>query len=240
MTQEDYYKILGVDKNAGIDRIKEAYRNLAFEYHPDRNSDKPQTAEKMKQINEAYAVLSNSSKRNEYDMLRRQYGSTAYSQFRNTYSEQDIFNGSDIGHIFEEMAKSFGFRGYDEIFREFYGKGYRTFEFKRPGVFVRGSIFIGGLGHRSRRLPQMPVGGYLGKLSQLLFQKISGVEMGVDIRGTPFISGGPLTDEVIRNALRFLLERRLWDRGVKQNGLVVTIDVRWLVARDAHHSQFVA
>lgn len=197
MTQEDYYKILGVDNNAGIDRIKEAYRNLAFECHPDRNSDNPQTAEKMKQINEAYAVLSNSSKRNEYDMLRRQYGSTAYSQFRNTYSEQDIFNGSDIGHIFEEMAKSFGFRGYDEIFREFYGKGYSRFEFKQSGH--GGKAFVYGRAFKNSAPGQRP-NVFQGKLPKYLFKKITGMTMpenGADIHEvinlTPeqAIQGGP-------------------------------------------------
>ena len=74
----------------------------------------------------------------------------------------------------------------------------------------------------------------------IIIKKIGGIEMIVDVRSTPFISGGSLSDEVIRNPLRFLPERRLWDRGVKQYGLVVTIYVRWFVARDAHHSQFVA
>ena len=177
MEPTDYYQILGVNESADIRQIKTAYRELALKYHPDRNRDHPEMGDKMKAINEAYAVLSNVKKRHEYDTLRKQYGSSAHRQFRNNYSEQDIFSGSDINRIFEEMARNFGLRGVDEIFREFYGQGYRTFEFKRPGIFVRGSIFIGGPGHRSRRLPQMPVGGYLGKLSQFLFHKVSGVDL---------------------------------------------------------------
>jgi len=177
MESTDYYQILEVNESADIRQIKTAYRELALKYHPDRNRDHPEMGNKMKAINEAYAVLSNVKKRHEYDTLRKQYGSSAHRQFRNNYSEQDIFNGSDINRIFEEMARDLGLRGVDEIFREFYGKGYRTFEFKRPGIFVRGSIFIGGLDHRSRRLPQMPVGGYLGKLSRFLFRKISGGDL---------------------------------------------------------------
>jgi len=177
MEPTDYYQILGVNESADIRQIKTAYRELALKYHPDRNRDHPEMGDKMKAINEAYAVLSNVKKRHEYDTLRKQYGSSAHRQFRNNYSEQDIFSGSDINRIFEEMARNFGLRGVDEIFREFYGQGYRTFEFKRPGVFARGFIFIGRPNHRSRRLPQMPVGGYLGKLSRFLFQKVSGVEL---------------------------------------------------------------
>jgi len=56
---EDYYSILGVNRNAGIDEIKKAYRKLALKYHPDRNpSDKKKAEEQFKKISEAYAVLS--------------------------------------------------------------------------------------------------------------------------------------------------------------------------------------
>ncbi len=58
MEQNDYYQILGLDKDASQKQIKEAYRKLAFKYHPDRNKEHPETAEKMKRVNEAYAVLS--------------------------------------------------------------------------------------------------------------------------------------------------------------------------------------
>ena len=61
MPQTDYYQILGVDKTAAPKQLKEAYRKLAFEYHPDRNQGSPQASEKMKQVNEAYAVLSDPS-----------------------------------------------------------------------------------------------------------------------------------------------------------------------------------
>ncbi len=173
MEQKDYYQILGLDKDAGQKQIKEAYRKLAFKYHPDRNKEHPETAEKMKRVNEAYAVLSDPKKRGEYDMLRQRFGSSAYSQFRTNYSEQDIFSGSDINQIFEEMARAFGFRRYDEIFREFYGQGYQTFDFKKPGFTARGFVF-------SRGLEKSP----FGKLYQYAFKKIAGVELpenGADI-----------------------------------------------------------
>ena len=140
---QDYYTILGIDPKAEPQQIKAAYRNLAFQYHPDRNRGDAASAEKMKRINEAYAVLSHPNKRQEYDRLRQQYGPSAYHQFRQSYSEQDIFKGSDIHQIFEEMARAFGLRGGEEIFKEFYGQGYRSFEFKRPGFFARGFIFSG-------------------------------------------------------------------------------------------------
>jgi DnaJ-class molecular chaperone len=149
MGQKDYYGTLGVSRNSSQQEIKEAYRKLAFQYHPDQNKEDPSAVEKMKEINEAYAVLSDSRKRKDYDFMRDQYGSYSYDRFRQSYSEEDIFRGSDINQIFEEMAKAFGFRGFDDVFRESYGQGYRTFEFRRPGVFGRGFIFFGpGLGRK--------------------------------------------------------------------------------------------
>ena len=177
MSQEDYYQVLGLDQNASQTRIKEAYRQAAFKYHPDRNRENIAAAEKMKKINEAYAVLSNPTKRKEYDALKQQFGSSAYHQFRQSYSEQDIFSGSDINHIFEEMARSFGFRGFDEIFREFYGQGYQSFEFKRPGIFAKGFIFTGGLGRGSLNQTRIPAWGNLGRLPRFLLSKISGVKL---------------------------------------------------------------
>lgn len=172
MGQEDYYKILGVSKSAGAKEIREAYRKLAFEYHPDRNKDNPQASERMKIVNEAYAVLSDTVKRKEYDALRQRYGDSAYGQFRQQYSEEDIFSGSDINAVFEEMAKAFGFRGYQDIFREFYGPGFRRFEFRRPGLFVSGFFFFGGLNRGRRPQMQSLQTGYLGNLSRALLEKI--------------------------------------------------------------------
>lgn len=64
---DDYYATLGISKGATEDEIKKTYRNLAFKYHPDRNSGDKSAEEKFKKINEAYSVLSDSSKRVQYD-----------------------------------------------------------------------------------------------------------------------------------------------------------------------------
>lgn len=184
MSQEDYYQILGVDQNATQTKIKEAYRQAAFKYHPDRNRDNVAAAEKMKKINEAYAVLSNPAKKTDYDDLKTQFGSSAYTHFRNNYSEQDIFSGSDINHIFEEMARSFGFRGSNEIFKEFYGRGYQQFEFKKTGGSARRFVFRGPSSAGNQQQVQFPVGGNLGKAMRFVLQKVSGVqfpENGADI-----------------------------------------------------------
>lgn len=185
MTDLDYYKILDVSERASEKQIKAAYRRLAFQYHPDRNQD-PESSAKMKAINEAYAVLSNPNKRRDYDAVRRQFGSAAYGRFRSAYTENDIFRGSDINRIFEEMAAAFGFRGFEEIFKEAYGDGYRRFEFKRPGFTARGFIYTG----RPRAGGTVQAGKpplFAEKLSRYLFRKFTGVDLperGADVTET--------------------------------------------------------
>ena len=177
MAQEDYYRVLGVDQNATDRQIKEAFRTLAFKYHPDRNKENPVAVENMKKVNEAYAVLSNPAKKREYDTLKTQFGSSAYTHFRNNYSEQDIFSGSDVNHIFEEMAKAFGLRGSNEIFKEFYGRGVQQFEFKNPRGFARGYVFGNSSKEGTQGRVAFPFSGKKGKALRFLLQKISGVQL---------------------------------------------------------------
>jgi DnaJ-class molecular chaperone len=180
MNPKDFYQVLEVDREATPQSIKEAYRKLALQHHPDRNKENPDAAEKMKELNEAYAALSDPRKRRDYDTMRERYGVSGYDRFRQSYSEQDIFRGSDINQVFEEMSRSFGFRSFDEIFRESYGQGYRTFEFRRPGVFGRGFIFFGpayvrGNPSGAGGFPQM-VPGSMGKLTGYLLKKMLGIK----------------------------------------------------------------
>lgn len=191
MEQKDYYDILGVEQNATTKEIKDGYRKLALQYHPDRNPGDEAAAEKMKAVNEAYAVLSDAGKRHEYDFMRQRFGSSAYNHFRGTYSEQDIFSGSDINSIFEELARSFGLRGFDEIFKESYGQGYRTFEFKKDGFNARGFVFTGPSGRNGQDALHFPSGGLLSKMTRYAFKKISGIELpedGSDLEDTISLS----------------------------------------------------
>jgi DnaJ-class molecular chaperone len=175
METNDYYKTLGVSRNASQKDIKEAYRKLALRYHPDRNKDNPAASARMIEINESYAVLSDPEKRGRYDALRETHGSSAYNQFRQTSSEQDLFRGSDIHQVFEEISKAFGFRGFDEVFKETYGGGSRTFEFRRPGAY--GRVFVGSSGGSRGYQQQSPLGGNLGRLLKYTLRKTWGVEL---------------------------------------------------------------
>ena len=68
---KDYYQTLGVPETASADDIKKAYRKLAKQHHPDANQNDPKAAEKFKEIGEAYAVLSDTEKRSQYDQVRK-------------------------------------------------------------------------------------------------------------------------------------------------------------------------
>jgi len=111
---KDYYKLLGVDKNASEEEIKKAFRKLAHQYHPDRGGDE----KKFKEINEAYQVLSNKEKRSQYDRFGRVFdgfsaggGSASDWDFGNFGFEGFNFEGfSDFGDIFESFFGGLGFK----------------------------------------------------------------------------------------------------------------------------------
>ena len=175
MEQKDYYDILGITNDAPHKQVRDAYRKLALLHHPDRNRNDAEAAERMKAINESYAVLSDPQKRKEYDVLKKTYGSAAYGQFRQTHSDQDIFRGSDIRQIFEELSRAFGYRSFEDIFRESYGAGYRTFEFRRPGAFSR--AFAGGLSGGQSEGKVSPLLGFLDRMMRYVLKKKWGIEL---------------------------------------------------------------
>jgi len=174
MEQQDYYEVLRVETSASRQQIKESYRKLAFEYHPDRNRDDTAAA-RMKAINESYAVLSDPRKRSRYDTLRQTYGDAAHDRFKQAYTEQDIFRGSDIHQIFEEFSRAFGLRGFDEVFKDFYGPGYRSFEFRRSNAF--GKVFVGNQSGGKGAGSGFPLGGQLGRLIKYGLKKKWGIEL---------------------------------------------------------------
>ncbi len=212
MEQQDYYEILKVETSASQEEIKASYRKLALRYHPDHNRDSGDAAAKMKAINESYAVLSDPQKRSRYDALRQTYGDAAHDRFKQTYSEQDIFKGSDIQQIFEEFSRAFGLRGFDEIFKEAYGSQFRTFEFRRPNAF--GRVFVGTRGHGPGPGAGFPLGGQLGRLIKYGLKKKWGIELperGKDIQDVIAVSpellrsGGKISYQCRKNQKELLV-----------------------------------
>ncbi|MBP1748584.1 MAG: dnaJ3 [Deltaproteobacteria bacterium] len=183
MDRNDYYEILEINRGASAKEIKEAYRRLAFQCHPDRNPGDAAAALRMKGINEAYAVLSDTVKRAQYDNLRDAYGNSAYDRFRQDHSENDIFRDSDINQIFEEFSRSFGFRNFEDIFKEAYGPGYQSFQFRQGNVFGRGFVFTGRMnrGAFSPGARRRVFSGLLGKLAGYALKKITGIGIQQDI-----------------------------------------------------------
>lgn len=113
--KRDYYEILGVKKNATKDGIKKAYRKLALQYHPDRNKA-PDAEEKFKEISEAYGVLSDDDKRQQYDL----YG---HAGIDSRYTQEDIFRTINLDDIFRDLG--FGLGGFGNMFEMFFGGGRR-------------------------------------------------------------------------------------------------------------------
>jgi molecular chaperone DnaJ len=129
-SKRDYYEVLGVQNNASKEEIKNSYRKLALQYHPDRNKE-PTAEEKFKELSEAYAVLSDDEKRKRYDM----YGHVG---------AEEAFRGSEAN--FEEIFRDAGFGGFQDIFDQIFG---------RRGGFFGDDLFSfgfgGGGGSSSRR-----------------------------------------------------------------------------------------
>lgn len=203
----EYYKILGVEQTAAADEIKKAYRKLALKYHPDKNPGNKEAETQFKEINEAYAVLSDEKKRKEYDT----YGSAGFQQ---RYSQEDIFRGFDLNDILSQ----FGFGG---------GKGGRTaFRFGGQGGGSPFDFFsqAGGGGGSCR--PQPAKGeDQTYELSVTLAEVLHGSEKNISLRrngttenvsvkvpkgiesgkrlrlsgkGAPSLTGGPCGDLYLR------------------------------------------
>ena len=127
--KRDYYEVLGIQRSASKEEIKNSYRRLALQYHPDRNKS-PGAEERFKEISEAYAVLSDDEKRKRYDT----YGHVG---------AEEVFRGSEAN--FDEVFKDMGFGGFRDIFEQIFGGGGRGgFGSARNDPFGFGFSFGGG------------------------------------------------------------------------------------------------
>jgi len=109
MSKRDYYEILNVTRSASADELKKAYRKLAMKYHPDRNSQDIENAEKkFKELNEAYEILKDDQKRTAYD----QFGHDAFSQQGSASGFGGFSGGFDFSDMFSSIFEEFGAEGY--------------------------------------------------------------------------------------------------------------------------------
>lgn len=129
MDYKDYYKILGVERNASEEEIRKAYRKLAMQYHPDRNPNDQQAEERFKEINEAYQVLNDPTKRAHYDRL-----GSDYSNWQRRGAPGD-FNWDQYGGFpggvrveYGDLDDLFGggAGGFSDFFRTIFGQGAGT------------------------------------------------------------------------------------------------------------------
>lgn len=102
MVRIDYYRILGVSREASDEEIKKAYRKLVFEHHPDRNPNSPQAEEKIREINTAYEVISDAEKRRTYDRL--------------SWGDEPRAEAVDPGVVLEQMEQKLFDEGRKELF----------------------------------------------------------------------------------------------------------------------------
>jgi len=148
---KDYYRILGVGREASPEEIKKAFRQLALQCHPDRNPGDQHAEERFKEVSEAYGVLIDPEKRQSYDFVREGGpGRSAGPGFRYTQEDifGDMFRNPGSSDIFTDLNREFarmGFRFDPQFFDHLFFGG--------RGVSFRGVIFGGPEGIRAPASP---------------------------------------------------------------------------------------
>jgi|YNPNPStandDraft_1061719.scaffolds.fasta_scaffold00923_1 DnaJ-class molecular chaperone len=148
---KDYYQVLGIPPGASEEEIRRAYRRLALQHHPDRNPGDPSAEERFKEISEAYGVLMDRQKRQQYDGWRWA-GGAEYERgggFRYSQEEilRDLFANPHARRIFEEMLGDFQRAGL-RFDRRFFDEAF----FGGSGIVFGGVFVWGPFGARSKRI----------------------------------------------------------------------------------------
>lgn len=221
MEFRDYYQTLGVSRDATADEIKKAFRKLARKYHPDvsREADAEQ---RMKEVNEAYAVLSDAEKRAAYDQLGQ--GFNAGEEFRpppgwDTGPEFSShgFSSAEAADFSEFFSQIFGRMGAGPTFRQHRGGAARGEDQHARVQLALEDAFRGAVRQITLRVPVVGADGRVTLGSRTLNVKIpKGVREGQVIRlggqGSPGIGGGPAGDLLLEVAFepdsRFRVEGR--------------------------------
>jgi len=135
MEYKDYYKTLGISKNAGQDEIKKAYRKLARKYHPDTNPNDKKSEDKFKEVSEAYEVLGDPEKRKQYDQLGanwKQYqqagsggaGAGGFEDFMHQQGFGGARQGGQRTYTYEGNFEDVFGGGFSDFFESFFGGGF--------------------------------------------------------------------------------------------------------------------
>ncbi len=204
--EKDYYQILGVTREATFEEVKKAYRQLALQFHPDRNPGDKEAEERFKEISEAYGVLIDPEKRRHFDFISQSRpGTGRRPDFSYTQEEifRDIFNNPMANDVFSDLGREFARMGirFDEGF-------FDNLFFGGRGVYF-GRIIIGGPGgfrfdsFDSRETPQRSP----ADLFPPLFEKVI-VPPGVGWKGRLF-------SWLVRRGVGFFLRRLFPEASVK-------------------------
>jgi curved DNA-binding protein len=206
MATRDYYDILGVNKNASDEELKKAYRKLAMKYHPDRNPNKKEAEERFKELNEAYAVLSDKEKRKQYDTFGQE-------GFRQRFSQEDIFRGFDFEDIFSNL---FGGRGRREFrsggrgggdFSDLFGRGGYQDMGRMPqkgeDMYYEWPITLEEAAFGGEKKVSLPKGGRVEEIYVKIPPGIpSGKKLRVAGKGAAGRKGGPPGDLYLQISIR--------------------------------------
>lgn len=243
MEYKDYYKVLGVAKNASVDDIKKAFRKLARKYHPDVNPGDKRSEEKFKEINEAYEVLSDAEKRRKYDTLgpnwQDQFGFSSAagrrsSNFRGSPLNYDSSSGfSDFFEALFGRPTTATRRTGEDIeqrvevtLQEAYAGGLRTFNIQSTEAcpICRGTRVVAG-----KSCVNCGGLGMIAHSKRIQVKIPAGVDNGSKIRvageGQPGSGGGPRGDLYLVISVK---PDQLYER--KGDDLYVDIDVDLIAA----------
>ena len=148
MAEKDYYDILGVKKSAAADDIKKAYRGLAKKFHPDKNKGNKDAESKFKEISEAYAVLSDTEKREQYDRLGREAfrsggggGGNPFAGGANPFGGFDFSQFTGGGRA-RGGRRSTGGGGFTDVFSDLFGGGARFEQESERGADLEAELTI--------------------------------------------------------------------------------------------------
>lgn len=197
MEFKDYYKVLGVNRDASQDEIKKAFRKLAVKYHPDKNPGNKEAETRFKEITEAHEVLGDPEKRRRYDQLGENWNRTEGETYDDWFTRNaDIFRGegsysftTDAEDIFIRMG------GFSDFFESLFGNPFASRRKANPrkGNDFRAELSITAQQARSGT-EQIITGGY----SRIKIRIPPGIRDGQVLRipnqGSPGILGGPPGD----------------------------------------------